>query len=101
MHRQIIFRGHDFDDVEVFGCFVQTMEGPAILCRDEKEFVFINPGELSEFTGMYDINTTPIFENDMLTGGDLAVIVTFRDGAFYVGDSLLSKQVAAGWVVYE
>lgn len=99
--RIILYRGYDFDDAEVLGCYVQTEEGPAILCQDTKEFVFINPGDVSEFTGMNDINTTPIFENDMLTGGDLAVIVTYRDGAFYVGDALLSVVVADGWVVYE
>jgi len=100
MIREILFKGYDFDDAEVLGCYVQTEEGPAILCQDTKEFVFINPGDVSEFTGMNDINTNPIFENDMLAKEDIAVPVNYRDGAFYVGNALLSVVVADGWVVY-
>jgi len=97
--REIIYRGYDLDDVPVYGCLVHTPEGPAILCREEGEFIHINPGEIGQYTGLEDNNGISVFEGDHLVGQDLMIIVMFRDGAFWVGSSLLKDVVNNGWVV--
>jgi len=95
--RNIIHRGYDVESNPVFGSLVIMEDSVSIYSFEYEEIIQVDPDAISQYTGIDDPAGDPIFEDDFMSGESICTRVKYRDGAFYVGNSLLSQIVDEGW----
>ena len=95
--RKILFRGKRIDEdkfVEGLLLYECKDNAPVIVCKeanwvdftkwDLPRFYFVEPDSIGQYTGMNDMNDTPIFEGDIVRIKRFEGTVEFLDGEFII-----------------